>query len=384
MSKKLSLILATALMMFPQIVETIYSPALTDIAEGFNASAEQTAQTLSLYFFAFAFGVVFWGRLCDQIGRRPVMLAGLLLYGVSSLTALFSHWFTLLLIARMLSAFGAAVGSIGTQTIIRDTYQGKELASVFSIMGIALAVSPAIGLLTGATLTHFWGYIGVFAGLTVLAILLVGWSTIGLPETRPTNIRTVPLIATLVLMIQDKAIWRTALLIAFFNICLFSYYQLAPFHFAELGLSPQMFGYSGLLLALGVCLGSWVNKYLLQQGWPPARLVLFATLVSLISSVITLLCANHWFFIVPIIAVVMAYGIAIPNILALALTRYTNCQGTAGALLGLLYYLMIGSGLALAGWNQNLGLVLVCCSSLALPLAISHYFSHPTPREKNT
>lgn len=143
MKRPLSLWLAVALMMFPQIVETIYSPALTGIAIAFHVNAEQASQTLSLYFFAFAFGVVFWGRMCDTLGRRPTILAGLLLYGVASIGALFVTHFYLLLLMRMLSAFGAAVGSIGTQTAMRDCYQGHELSKVFSIMGIALAISPA-------------------------------------------------------------------------------------------------------------------------------------------------------------------------------------------------------------------------------------------------
>ena len=70
--------LVVGLMMFPQIVETIYSPVLTHIATQFRVSEGQASQTLSVYFLAFAVGVVCWGRLCDLIGRRPAMLAGLL------------------------------------------------------------------------------------------------------------------------------------------------------------------------------------------------------------------------------------------------------------------------------------------------------------------
>ncbi|WP_369973502.1 hypothetical protein [Photorhabdus sp. CRCIA-P01] len=64
---------------------------------------------------------------------------------------------------------------------------------------------------------------------------------------------------------------------------------------------------------------------------------------------------------------------AIPNILASALSNYTDRLGTAGALLGLLYYLMLGGGLALAGWNQHLGVVLICCGCFILLLAVTHY-----------
>ena len=71
--------LVVGLMMFPQIVETIYSPVLTHIATEFRVSEGQASQTLSVYFLAFAAGVVCWGRLCDLVGRRPAMLAGLMI-----------------------------------------------------------------------------------------------------------------------------------------------------------------------------------------------------------------------------------------------------------------------------------------------------------------
>jgi MFS family permease len=71
-----AMVLVTALLMFPQIVETIYSPALTDISRYFSVSAAKAAQTLSLYFIGFAVGVLFWGRFSDRHGRRPALLAG--------------------------------------------------------------------------------------------------------------------------------------------------------------------------------------------------------------------------------------------------------------------------------------------------------------------
>ena len=68
---------------------------------------------------------------------------------------------------------------------------------------------------------------------------------------------------------------------------------------------------------------------------------------------------------------VIAYGIAIPNILATALAQYKDRLGTAGALLGLFYYLLIGGGLALAGWGQDLAITLLICSLGSLLLSFS-------------
>lgn len=161
--------LVVGLMMFPQIVETIYSPVLTHIATEFRVSEGQASQTLSVYFLAFAAGVVCWGRLCDLIGRRPAMLAGLLTYGAGTLLALLATQFETLLLARVIAAFGAAVGSVVTQTMLRDSYQGSDLARVFSVMGIALSLSPVLGLVSG--------------GLLALAIGLLLMACRQLPET---------------------------------------------------------------------------------------------------------------------------------------------------------------------------------------------------------
>ena len=372
MKHPLSLWLAIALMMFPQIVETIYSPALTDIASAFSVNAEQASQTLSLYFFAFALGVVFWGRACDTVGRRPTVLAGLLVYGIASMGALFISQFYLLLLLRMLAAFGAAVGSIGTQTAMRDSYQGHELAKVFSIMGIALAISPALGMLSGAGLVGLAGYRGVFIGLAILAIVLLLWSIYRLPETRPENVIKIPFMETFLRMITDKEIMRNVILIAFFNINLFSYYQLAPFSFEQLMLTQQQFGLTGILLALGVGLGSMINRHLLAKKHTSEQLVKLSSAISLVSGCTVFVLMDSVWFVLPVIGVVIGYGIAIPNILAHALNRYSDRKGTAGAILGLLYYIGLAIGLMVAGWSQHLGLVLAI-SSLVLVLASLRY-----------
>ncbi|MBO6227289.1 MAG: MFS transporter, partial [Shewanella sp.] len=94
--------LVVLLMMFPQIMETIYSPALPNIAENFAVSVAAASQTLSVYFMAFAIGVFCWGRLADIIGRRKAMLAGLVCYAIGSALALMVSDFSLLLMARIL------------------------------------------------------------------------------------------------------------------------------------------------------------------------------------------------------------------------------------------------------------------------------------------
>ncbi|WP_414501378.1 MFS transporter [Zymobacter sp. IVIA_12111.31 C1] len=263
----------TLLIMFPQLVETLYSPALPDIALTFSVSTEQAAQTLSVYFVAFAAGVALWGYLSDRIGRRPAAFYGLICYGTGALLAVATADFQILMLARMISALGAASGSVVVQTMLRDGYASTALARVFSIMGAALSISPVLGLLSGGWLVSHWGHKGVFILLLLLAILLLTLTALLLPETRPASItrpRLGPLTAR---MLRDGHLWRDALLIALFNAMLFSYYSLAPFLFEQLGWSANAFGWTGLLLALASLVGSLLNKKRLASGITPTQSV---------------------------------------------------------------------------------------------------------------
>jgi MFS family permease len=256
------------------------------------------------------------------------MLAGLLTYGVGTLLALLANQFETLLLARVISAFGAAVGSVVTQTMLRDCYQGSELARVFSVMGIALSLSPVLGLVSGGLLAEQFGYLGVFSGLLLLALILGGIARWRLPETRPAITTRVALWPLACRMVRDGGLWCCAVLVALFNTMLFGYYSLAPFLFAELGLSASEFGYSGLVLALVAGLLVWASQ-------------------------------DSLWFLLPMMGVVVAFGIAIPNVLSQALLGYREVAGSAGALFGLAYYLLLSLGLALAATLQDLGMLLL-------------------------
>ncbi len=362
--------LAIALLMFPQIAQTLYSPALGDIRRVFKVSPEAAAQTLSVYFLAFAVGVVVWGRLCDRIGRRPVMLVGLAIYAVATVIALRVSSFNGLLLAQGLAAFGAAVGSVVTQTLLRDRFKGAELAQVFSLVGIALAASPAIGLFSGASLVEAFGYRGVLIALVLIAATLWLWSCYALPETRPQQTPHVCVWETLARMLRDLGIWRSALWIAAFNVALFSYYSLGPFIFQRLNLDATWFGYSGVILALGSGFGAWANRRLLQAGCAAMQLIRLAAVTGLLGGIGVWWLQDSGAFVLPMLLIVLAFGMAIPNILGLALVNYSDRLGTAGALLGVIYYLLIGAGMMLAGWSQALGETLIACSAVALLLTI--------------
>lgn len=368
MKKTNPLWLLTLLVMLPQFVETIYSPVLPMVQEKLGVNEEATTLTISLYFIAFALGVAFWGIQSDRIGRKKSLEYGLITYGIGTFAAIFAPSFTILLAARVLSAFGIAVGSIVTQTILRDTYDKDNISKVFSWIGVGLSISPIIGMTTGSVLASYAGHQGVFITLYLLAVLFYILSRKKVSETitssKGTNAQS--LFILLKRMIRDHEIIRCCLLIMGFNVLLFSYYSLAPFIFKEQHYSSYVFGYSSIVLAAGTFIGAKLNRFLLLKNMAPNTLIKVSTLSAFIASVFVWILLHHGiYFLIPYFFIVMSFSIAIPNILSTALINYKNETGSAGALLGLMYYILIGLGLISVGFIQNLGISCIIFSGIA-------------------
>ncbi|WP_218002877.1 MFS transporter [Paraburkholderia oxyphila] len=372
--------LLIALLMFPQIAQTLYSPALADFSRTFSVAPAIASQALTVYFLAFALGVVVWGRVSDLMGRRPALGGGLVLYAAASAAALFVDTFYGLLVTQAFAAFGAAVGSVVTQTILRDRYSGEALAKVFATAGMVLAAGPAIGLFTGAAVVGHYGYKGAMLCLASLSLALLGWAAARLRETRPAMLASASLPATAGKMIRDAAIWRSALLVAVFNVALYSYYALGPFVFERLHLSVKAYGYSGFLLAAGSCAGAWLNRRLLRRGYAGRQLVAAMSILVLAGGIGLRFMQDTAYLLLPVLLIVLAFGVAIPNILGESLSAYKDRLGTAGALFGLLYYLMIGAGMLLVGWTQALAGSVLACGLVAVGASFAQCME---PRTRN-
>lgn len=392
MKRSPSLLLLTVLVAFPQLSETIYAPALPKIAEAFSVSATAAQWTMSIYFIAFAIGVVCWGRCADYFGRRVSMLAGLACYALGASAALLAEHFATLLTARFVLAFGASAGSVVVQTMLRDLFQGSALAKVFSLIGMALSLSPALGPLLGALLVHHNGHFGIFIALCVLAYTLLTVTSISLPETRPARSAGADgLLKTGKRLLADPHVLICTWWVAGLNIVLFGFYTLTPFTLRTLQLPEWMFGASGVMIAVGSALGAWINRLALSRH-EPQRLIAWSITASLVAALAqwcALSTASEHIgiamagWMVSQFVLVLAYGCAIPNLLAIALTAYAEVRGTAAAMFGLYYYLLIGAGLWLIGacyqpssGYQGAAMAIIC--ALMLPaLLIFHRGAKP-------
>lgn len=357
-TKKINLALLVCLVGFPQISETIYTPSLTEIATSYGISLNLAQMTLSIYFLAFAAGVFFWGVSSDYLGRRKAMNFGIFIYILGCLVCLISSNITVLFIGRFIQAFGASTGSVTTQTILRDNYHGKNRHQLFAKISAALAFSPAIGPLVGGFIGQFYGFRAVFLCLVIMGMALFFWSLKRLPETNTVTTTSFSVQEMLVIgkkMIYNRYTTSFGVLIGIFNGILFSYYSEAPTIFMEkFHFSQSQYGFMGCAVAAATILGAWLSNLRLKQNSPHKiikegiLLALFGT--TALSTVALLpLKIQVIMYILFISIILVGIGMALPNCLSLALIKFQEVAGTAGAFLSLGYYVIVSICTSLIG-----------------------------------
>ncbi|UPW84984.1 multidrug effflux MFS transporter [Lysinibacillus sp. Ag94] len=345
-----SLLLMIVLVAFPQISETIYSPSLPDLSDALNASNRSVQLTLSIYFIGFAFGVFYWGWISDFIGRRPAMLGGLIFYSIGSFMCFYAETITFLLVSRSIQAFGAATGSIITQTILRESVSGSKRHAMFAQISAVIAFTPAVGPLIGGWVDQAFGFRAVFFVLVAMSILLFIYTYFRLPETTDTSMRKkIAIFPVVKRIISSPRVLAFGLLIGGINGVLFSYYAEAPFIFIDhFNLSPGLYGFLGIIVALASIIGAMISKRLVSS-YQPEKVIHLGCSVMTVGALLLLIVSSFPLpnivllvgILVTIFITLLGSGIALPNCLSLALVNFQDVIGTAGAIFSLGYYLLV-------------------------------------------
>jgi len=356
--------------------------------------------TLGIYFLGFALGVFLWGCLCDRLGRRMSMLGGLLIYIAACVGCLASTSINALLLWRVVQGFGASVGSVVTQTILRDCYTGAERNQLFSIAAGALSVAPGLGPILGGLLAGYHGWKMNFVFLAALGTLLFTWSALRLSETKnpdhaPITMSAVGSIGKRLCM--DREVWLHVWLISACNGIEFGYFGEAPFIFHHLfGYSPELYGLFGLVV-MAVFVTAAFTSHRLNRSISARQIIGMGCMITSVGAACTLLHAWLWtmgLFASPTIAtagflscyglVFLGVGLIIPNSLSIALAHYRDVVGTAGAWFGLLYYVGISALMGCVSWIHNGTIYPLSFFFVALTFSMYGVWQWGTRRERLT
>jgi len=159
-------------------------PALPDIGRSLNVAQENHRQLVVVaYFVGFASTQLLWGPLADRFGRKPVLAAGISLYGLFGLLCAFAQSFPLLIAGRLAMGASAAVTRVLVIAMVRDLFEAEAMARVMSLVFMTFMLVPVLAPNIGQLILLVASWRAIFLVLAAYALTMLSWSWSRLPET---------------------------------------------------------------------------------------------------------------------------------------------------------------------------------------------------------
>jgi MFS transporter, DHA1 family, multidrug resistance protein len=328
----------------------IFLPALPAMAAHFNVPYGVMQQSVSLYLALSALLQIIIGPLSDRYGRRPVILAALVVFLLATLGTLIAPTAGWFLAARMGQAV-VAMGMVLSRAVVRDMVDGPRAASMIGYVTMGMSVVPMIGPSIGGILDEVYGWQAsfIFLGAAGLAVTALVWADLG--ETHPpSNISLLAQFGQYPQLLRSAQFWAYAGAAGFATGSFFAALGGAPFVGSEVfGLSPSQIGLYFALVAIGYAGGNFLaGRY--SQAMGVNAMVMIGSLISvtglaLLFAITLAGLSGPLMFFGLMMLMGLGNGVALPSANAGILSARPDLAGAASGLGGAL---MMGAGAGLA------------------------------------
>jgi len=261
--RRFALLLGGLAMFGPFSIDTIF-PAFPAIGAQLGADKVQIQQTISVYLVAYALMSLVHGPLSDAIGRKRVIIGGLVVFTFASIGCALSQDLTTLLAFRALQGLSSGVGLIVGRAVIRDVLHGEAAQRLMSQVSMIFGIAPAIAPIIGGWILGWTAWPVIFWFLAAFSVVLLIVTWIGLPETHAKDarlpLRAGPLLRDYVSIFANPRFQRLAAASAFNFAALWLFIASAPaFVVDHLGLGESDFGWFFVPMIGGMVTGSFVS-----------------------------------------------------------------------------------------------------------------------------
>lgn len=335
----LAVLLACLGMLGPFSIDT-YLPAFTGIANAIGATPVQMQQTLSAYLFGFAVMNLFHGALSDSLGRRPVVLWGLVVFTLASVGCAMSQHIGALVFFRALQGMSAGAGIVISRAVIRDMFPPHDAQRVMSQVTIYFGVAPAVAPMVGGFLFVHVDWHAIFWFLSVVGVVLWAANYKLLPETLHLSQRQGFDVRNLL-----RGYWQMGSSARFMMLTLasgvpfngmFLYVLSAPVFLGDhLHLAPGQFFWFFMITIAGIMGGAFFSGRLAGRIKPQHQIrhgFLIMLLVSIANLALNLVfTAQPWWALVPLGIYAFGWALMVPVVTLMVLDLVPERRGMASS-----------------------------------------------------
>jgi len=331
---------------FGPLSTDMYLPALPGVATSFHAPQWAAQATISACLIGLGLGQLAAGPVSDALGRRRPLLFGVGLFVLASWAAGLAPSLGFLIGVRLLQGLGGAAGIAIARAMVRDLFDGSEVARVLSLLMLVTGLAPIGAPIIGGQILRVTPWQGVFVVLgAVGAVILIG--TAGwLPESLPPDRRRSGGLReagrTFRTVSSSRRFISYALPAALAFSVLFSYISASPFVLQrQFHLSAQAFGFAFAVNSFVLVAVSQLNARLVGRI-PLQRLLTLGLCLCVLAAGALLVAAlaelGLAIFLAALAVAVGSLGLITPNAVALALQPHPRSAGMASAQLGALQF----------------------------------------------
>ena len=174
------LLMLVLLVAVGQMAQTIYIPAIADMAISLNVREGAVQSVMAAYLLTYGVSQLFYGPLSDRVGRRPVILVGMSIFMLATLVANSTRSLPMLIATSAMQGMGTGVGGVMARTLPRDLYEGAQLRHANSLLNMGILVSPLLAPLIGGILDTLWNWracfvllMGAVLGLSSMSVSIL-------------------------------------------------------------------------------------------------------------------------------------------------------------------------------------------------------------------